>query len=367
MTKVLIILPQLWTGGIQKVNIELAANMKDPDIDLTILSLYPYSGSNFDKQAEEQGIKVKYLDKKPGVDLSIIPKINRFFKEYKPDVIHINQRMTTYVLIPMLINRIKRRMYVVHSLADKDAKGIPRKINKFAFQHLKLIPVAVSDTCLDSMADVYDLPKERIKCIYNGVDTEKFKRKTPYEKMLADTCTFVTACAFRKVKNLPLLVDAFAIVHKKHPSSRLIIVGDAMEGEEYMAEELKDKIASLGLQNSIELPGRQDDIPAWLEKGHVYVLSSDFEGLPVSVLEAMSAALPIVTTDAGGVVDIVKDGENGFIVPVGGTAQLVDAMLKLVKHPETRLSFSQKSEELAQNYSVVKCAERYAQLYKGEL
>ena len=359
------IMHNLWTGGIQKVNMDLAACMDDPDIELTMLSMHPKSGSIFDRQAEENGIKVVYLDKRPGIDLSMIPKLNRYIRMYKPDTIHINQRMTTYALLPMLLNRIKRRYYVVHSLADRDSRGITRKINRFAFRHLGLTPVAISETCRKSIEQVYGLPAEKIPCIYNGVDTVKFTRKSKYTAQA--TCTFITVCAFRKDKNLPLLINAFSRVHKECPDTHLIMVGAAMEGEEYIEEELRNIIAGHGLEDAVTLTGRQSDIPSWLEKGQVYVLSSDYEGLPISVLEAMSMGLPVVATRAGGTSDVIENKGNGLLVRTGDEEGLTAAMASLAKNPQLREKFSKRSEELAEKYSMKACAENYARLYKGEL
>lgn len=361
MKRVMIVLPQLWTGGIQKMNLELAAHINDPRVEVTILSLYPNSDSIFDKQAKEQGVKVVYLDKKPGVDLSIIWKINRFMKQYKPDVIHINQRMTTYVLLPMLLRRTKKRIYVVHSLADTDSRGITRKINRFAFHHFNLIPVAISETCRASISNVYGIKEGKIPCIYNGVELEKYRRTSPYPSLASSECIFITACAFRKEKNLPLMVEAFAEIHNKNENVRLVMLGD---GE--MMDIVKQRVNELHIENVVELPGNVYDVSQRLQAAHVYVLASDWEGLPVSVLEAMSAGLPIVATKAGGVVDIVEDGTNGFLTEIGNKDQLANAMLKLATDSELRMKFSKASERLSHNYGMDQCVENYIQLYTSD-
>ena len=360
MVKVLMIMHNLWGGGgIQKVNMDLAAEIKG--VDLTILSLHPKKDDFFDDLIKDKNIKVIYLDKHPGVDTSIIRKIKKIVKEIKPDVIHINQRMTSYAL-PSL-KGIKRKYYVVHNLADMDAKGVARKINNFAFHHLGVVPVAISDICRKSISEVYNIPEKDIPCIYNGVDTERFTRKEEYKA--EDMCTFISACTFRPQKNLPLLLNAFAKAHKAYPNSRLMLVGDTLEGEEHIADALKAQAKDLGIYDSIVFAGRQSDMPSWLEKGHVYVMSSDYEGLPITILEAMSMGLPIAATNAGGTSDVMDD--NGILVDIGDENGLAGAMIRLAKDKELRERYSKKSEGLAQKYSMKACAENYEKLYKGEL
>lgn len=356
--RVLIVVPQLWTGGVQKMNLDLAAHIHDPRVEVVILSLYPRSGSLFDEQAERYGVQVKYLNKHSGVDLSIIRQINHVIAEFKPDVLHVNQRMTIYVLLPMLWHRIRKRMYVVHSLADHDAHGITRSINKFAFHHLHMMPVAISETCRKSISDVYGMPESKIHLIYNGVDLQRFQRREPYEKLGDDTFVFMTTCSFRREKNLPLLVSAFASVHRRVPNTRLIMLGD---GE--MMSTIREQVRQLNLEDCVDLPGSIDDTPSWLNKAHIYVMSSDWEGLPVSVLEAMGVGLPVVATKAGGVVDIVKEGLNGYLVNTGDCDALANRMEALACDRATRLAFSKAALEEVKQYSLEHCVEEYIKFY----
>lgn len=354
MRKVVIVMPHLWTGGIQKINLEIAAHIKG--VEVTILSLYPRSGSMFEKWADDHGVKVVYLDKKPGLDLSIVPKISGFLKRYKPDVVHINQRMTTYTILPILMNGIKKRMYVVHNMADRDAHGIVRMVNRFAFHFLKVVPVAISDICRHSISEVYGIKESEIPCIYNGVDTNEFKREKPYEPN--DECVFIDICAFWKDKNIPLLVRAFAKVHSENKNTKLIVVGD---GE--TRPEIEKAIKEHNLEGAVELPGFSEDIKGYLEKSDVFTMSSNVEGLPISILEAMSMGLPIISTRVGGIADIVED--NGYLVDKGDAYALADIMLSAANNKKLRKELSDSSLRLAEKYSIEKCAENYANLYNA--
>jgi glycosyltransferase involved in cell wall biosynthesis len=359
--KVLIIVPQLWTGGVQRMNVEIAAHIRDPRVKVTLLSLYPRGGHLLEKQADDYGLDVRYLDKRSGADPRIIGRLYAFMKEFKPDVIHINQRMMTYALIPMLLLRIPVRLYAVHNLAQMDAKGLARLVNRVAFHFFKVRPIAISGLCKASVVKLYGLTDAQVACVYNGVNTARFARTKPYRASEDGGCVFVTAGAFRKQKNYPLLVSAFAEVVREFPRARLVILGDGDR-----RAEIKARIRECGISDSVRLPGYVSDIPAELHRADAYVLSSDWEGLPVAVLEAMAAGLPIVSTRAGGVEDVVTDGVNGILTEIGDRAALASAMKKLAQDPALRERFARKSEELSGRYGIDGCAARYVRLYLQE-
>jgi glycosyltransferase involved in cell wall biosynthesis len=114
-------------------------------------------------------------------------------------------------------------------------------------------------------------------------------------------------------KNFRLLIDAFALVKRDHPTARLVILG---EGEERGM--LEAQIRRLGLQQSVSLPGFVDNPYACLARARVFVLSSDFEGLPTVLIESLAVGTPVVSTDcASGPREVLQDGALGELVPVG--------------------------------------------------
>jgi len=150
-TKVLIVIPHLRTGGGQKVAFDIAINIKDPKVEICMLSLYAREGSIFERKADDAGLKTFYLNKKPGMDLKCIRDIYQILKEYKPDVIHAHLRVMPYLLLPMILCKPSKRFYTVHNLAEKDENGISRKILAVSFRYAKVCPVAISDLCRKSI------------------------------------------------------------------------------------------------------------------------------------------------------------------------------------------------------------------------
>jgi len=137
----------------------------------------------------------------------------------------------------------------------------------------------------------------------------------------------VGAGRFNAQKNFPLLVRAFARVASDFPEYKLVIYGKGGLLASYQSL-AKD----LGIGERVEFPGYVPDMPERLEKSSMFVLSSDFEGMPNALMEAMALGLPVVSTDCGGggARFLIQNGENGLLVPKGDEVALSEAMRKIL-------------------------------------
>lgn len=148
----------------------------------------------------------------------------------------------------------------------------------------------------------------------------------------------VTVGRLIPVKNHGLLIDAFSIVNKLYPDYSLDFYGD---GE--LKNNMQNRIVELGLQDKIVLHGNVNEVPKHIASAELFVLSSDMEGMPNALMEAMALGIPCVATDVSGVRDIIIDGDNGFIVPVGDKEALADRIIKLIESEELKKRFSENS------------------------
>lgn len=155
----------------------------------------------------------------------------------------------------------------------------------------------------------------------------------------------ITAGRLTGIKNHALLIDAFNIFHKNHPDYRLIIYG---EGE--CREAMERQIASLGLQAAVSLPGDEKNIRQKMEGAALFVLSSDFEGMPNAIAEAMALKIPVIATDApsGGIRALVGDNERGLLVPVRDPESMAAAMERLNSDPGLLLRLRTAAYDFAQ-------------------
>ncbi len=358
MTKVLIFLPSLWSGGGEKIAMDIAGALKGDDMEFLAVTYMDFTDTPAALLARKYGIRTVCLHKGRGFDPRIWFRLGRVIDQFKPDAIHAHLKVMQYLLPPLMVHRVPRCIYTVHNLAEKDASGYMRFINKQAFSRFGVIPVAISETCRRSLVSLYNTEPV---CIYNGIDTGRYARREPYRPDEDGAVRFVAIGRLGPQKNYPLMLRAFAEAAKRAANIALTIIGAGPE-----EQEIKDLIGTLGLRDRVTLAGVVSDVENYLWQSQVYLMSSVYEGLPLGVLEAMSASLPIVSTMAGGVVDVVRDGDNGLLCPVGDEKALAEAITAIAGDRELRLRMSRRSLEEAAKYDIKCCAEQYRALYTGE-
>lgn len=353
MRKVLIVVPSLVQGGGQKFVMDLAKGIDRTKFQVRVLVYYKKSGSVFDKFAEENGIDTVYLDKKVGLDFKFFKQVEKAVKDYNPDIIHSNLDSMLY-LFPVY-NKKQVKLHTIHTLAEKETVGLQAVVRFLAYKIFKVTPVGISDTVADSIVKRHNIKKEMIPVVYNGVDCKRYD----LPKGKTDSVNLVSVGNIYDVKNYSFLVDCFFDICNKKEDVRLTIVGDGV-----LRNELENQISSLGLTNKVTITGVVSDVENYLAKADIYVASSIFEGLPISMLEAMAAGLPIISTDVGGVSDIVKNGKNGILVESGDKEGYTAALSELISDEEKRMKMSECSKELSVNYDIKIMVEGYERIYE---
>lgn len=187
--------------------------------------------------------------------------------------------------------------------------------------------------------------KEGLPCAYEG------ERKK----------IIVNYCGFRTQKNIPVLIAAFGKIADKHREYKLEIYGS---GD--LKDELQKSIDRLGLSDRIALLPFDADIHRKIVDYSMFVMTSDYEGMPNSLLEAMAIGLPVISTDCdgGGARALIEDGVSGLLVPKGDADAVASAMEDLIDHPEKAESLSKNAQKIKNDLSVEKIAERWLELAK---
>jgi glycosyltransferase involved in cell wall biosynthesis len=156
-------------------------------------------------------------------------------------------------------------------------------------------------------------------------------------------------------KGFDVLVRAFARVRGQRPGWRLVLVGD---GPERAA--LQALAASLGVQDAVAMPGRVGNVGRWLGRADVYVLSSRFEGFPNTLVEAMDAGIACIATDCEtGPREIVRDGEDGLLVPVDDPRAMADALLALTGDGRRRAELGERARAVAERFDEARIEARW--------
>lgn len=362
-TKVLHIIPNLGIGGAEKLVLDICKFIDSEKFEVKIVSLFDSQNSVYEEIARENNIKIIFLNKKIGFDYKIIINLIKLFKKEAVDIIHTHLYVMSYVLPAAIISKKKVIIHTVHNMANKELRESVKKIMKVAYKYFNVIPVGISPYIAKTISDEYKIEASKIPCIYNGIDTRAFSKKNNFDDSIINkyddkTIRFINVGRFTKQKNHKLLIDAFKIALESNTNLTLKLVGD---GE--LRCDIEKYVKELGLSEQIIFRGIQKNVIKELQESDVFIMSSDWEGLPISVLEAMACSLPIISTKAGGVVDIVEQDKNGFIVTLGDRNELSDAIIRISNDRNLIRSMSEQSKNIVKKYDIRNQVNDYEKLY----
>lgn len=346
-----IIVNSLYLGGSEKMVAQLVNGLDYEKFEVLLIVNHKNSFREIEKFASESKAKIVYTNKNDGFSFMAYFKIWKILNGFSPQIIHTHLSTWIYSVQWAFVHRI-RIIHTIHSAPEIEARGLMRTIISIAYRISVVTPVAISFKIRDDFSTLYKMPQNKIEVIFNPVDIEMYK--PVIEKEDSIVC-FVCVCRLVESKNISMLIDAFSIVLKKI-SCRLMIIGD---GELY--EYLINKVEMLNLSKSISFLGRSNSVFSDLQKSDIFVLTSKFEGLPLSILEAMATGLPIIATNVGGISDIVTD--NGIIIEPNNLISLVDAMIFLAQDKEIRYKMGLRSRQNVLKYDIKEISKQYERVY----
>lgn len=274
------------------------------------------------------------LEKKPGKDWPSYWRFWRALRRLKPDLVQ-TYNIGTLDLAPIVkLAGVPRLVHAEHGRNAADPEGKNPKYLRLRRWMAPLVDryVAVSADLQRWLVERVHIKTSKVAYIANGIDVAAFELprdvSTP-RPCLGDfappgTVLIGHVARLDKVKDQAGLLSAFKLLSEADGSAdcRLVIIG---EGAQRQA--LEGQIAELGLQKKVRLLGNRHDVAKLLTECDVFVLSSIAEGMPVTLLEAMAARLPVVATDVGGVALVVEAGVTGTLVPAGDQSAMAQALL----------------------------------------
>lgn len=230
---------------------------------------------------------------------------------------------------------------------------------------------AVSRTSKCYIQSRWGVPDSRISIVWNGIDVGRFapcpdgnraarRRQLGWED---DWIVLISAGSLVARKRHDSTIRAFADIPGRPGTARLVLLGDGSE-----KCRLEQLAASCGLDGKVILPGRQDDVAAWLAAADIFVHAALDEAFGLAVAEAMACGKPAIAAGTMGPAEIVEDGETGLLVPDGSAAGLSRAMARLIADGALRDRLGQAARDQAvQRYSLSAMCQSYAALYQSVL
>ena len=160
-------------------------------------------------------------------------------------------------------------------------------------------------------------------------------------------------------KNYPMMFRAFAKVHHDFPDWQLVVYGNGPQ-----KDEIRGVIERLGMEGHIILAGKSDHVVEEMNKSSLFVMSSDYEGMSNALLEAVCVGLPVISTDVSGARDLITEGVNGYIVPVGNERALTLALSSMLSSPEKMDEMGRRSKALAPRFREEQIVGQWEELIK---
>ena len=365
--RVVHIIDRLNVGGAQKQVLVFASQARAFGIDMTVISLSEEPDSKIEARLREYGIQVATFSAPKLFHLGRLRDLIQFLQNGNFDIIQTHLQYSN--ILGSVAGRIANIPVVsmLHStgytLNNKTSDLIKDKIEHLALRYLPARVVAVGF----KVADVYHsyLRRESIEVISNAVATiasiSNKERTSIREELsiLPVQPVLITVGRFSPPKSYEDLIEAFSKLVIRRPDAVLIMIGDGP-----LFSKIKALVVSMKLQESVCLLGERDDVPRFLSSSDVYVSSSIWEGLPMAILEAMMAGLPVVATEVGDIPRIITPSV-GRVVPVSQPELLANAVESILNNDSGREKMGIAAREYAvRNFSVQVWMEKLLNLYQ---
>lgn len=354
-------IPQLGSGGGERFTVDLCNELSNHH-EVVLCVSYSLEKLGFYKDEISPNVRVICMDKKKGFDFLLPFRIYNLIRKEKPDVVHTHLMAIVYSIFAILFFRKAKYFHTVHNSAKEETDGkIGEIIRRFLFSYRLAKPVTISPVSQNSFHDFYGL---KAPMIYNG-------RNIPSTLEISESVQ-KEFNIFRHTDKTRVIVQLAHIGHQKRQDVMARVV-DRLTKEGYELEvlmigevivkDMVDDINSLNNQHIHLLGGKHNPLE-YLKLSDAFGLTSSYEGLPISLIEALGVGIIPICTPVGGIVDLINNGVNGFLSKDISEDSYYEAMKSFLL-----LSFEQM-QRMKQNalnsytpFSMTDCAKKYESLF----
>ena len=348
-------------GGLQTVVMGLALAQKERGHFVEIACLHG-PGKNVAGAAamERAGIKVVGPFQTRWLITDTVSRIRNYVKDQKFDIVHSHNPLSTHFVTA---GARLARVPTLNTLHATALFPLMKRTDRAIFWGASIFTHRIVSVCREVqtiLRDRFPLPAGKLKVVENGIDLTRFL-EVP-RRPIREEVVFGAIGRMTPVKNHRMLIEAFAQLHTKYPETRLRILGGGP-----LEAELRDLANGLSVGDRVELCGFSPDVPRFLGEIDVFALSSNSEGLPMSMLEAIASGLPVVSTRVGGVPDVLQKSKSGWLSEPGDVQGFMAAMESAMQCPD-RVQLGEKSRWIvADMYSSERMSIDYERVYESIL
>lgn len=355
--KVLEIIPHLQSGGGEKFVVDFSNAISSIGHDCTVVTLLRPSNDDILRNVLTSRVKTDTLSKKLGIDIGCMYRLYNYVKQAKPDVVHLHLNAITYSVLAAIFYRKCKYVATLHSEASREAgSGLNKYIRKFLFGTKIVTPVTISSESEKSFEDFYGY---KTIMIPNGSSFYNKPVNNPWEKYRKEVdFLFIHAGRISSVKNQLMLVKCFDQLIKAGRNVRLLIAGRIVDDDifQQMKPYFSDKIIYIG---------EQQDIRAIMSICDAFCLTSRMEGMPITIIEAFSVGCVPITTPVGGCINMIQNGENGYLSEEVSVGSFVSAVERFIDLDENKIKKMKQQcvYDYKTNYSIESSSNNYLKLF----
>lgn len=348
----------LSSGGAERFVVDLSNELSRQGHDIHIVIFRKNSDSEFYKPLIDKGVTFHNMEIREGFGFLRILRVVKTLRRINPDVVHCHLNVIPYVYFYALICSSIKFFHTLHSTARHTVGNrFQLLINRFFYKTSIIRPVAISGESNDSYAELYRLPEANL--IPNGRSKihatdlfDRVKKEVGSYLSRQHTPIFVHVARYHPSKNQDLLVSVFNRLHEEGVDFILLIIGNGYFGSE-SAKALRERACK-----SIRFLGEKQNVGDYLLVADAFCLTSFYEGLPISLLEALSAGCVPICTPVGGIPDVITDGVTGYLSDQVDIESYSNAVMRYLSS-RGKIGRGALVEYFDSNYSIEKCASAY--------
>lgn len=347
-----------WSGACYEVML-LAKGLNQAGHRVMLVSK---PGTMVSERFATEGLKVFECNIANDGDIIAMFKLNRLFRKFKPDIVElVNQKAYWIGAVLCMIHGVK-------CVINRNISSLPKRKVLFAFLINKLCDkvIAVTHSIKDTLHHELGTPKDKVRVIHPSIDINPYLKYNAESTIrddynLSDHFIFTYIGRIEKAKGVFLLVNTFSKLVSINNHTRLILVGQPSEKD---INPLKELIRRSGIQDKVIITGFRRDIKNILSASDVYVHPSPSEGLPLSIIEASVMAKPIISTNAGGISELISDDDNGWLFEPYDKDRLLSLMSKAIKEHDYMKRLGMRAKEKAvKSMNINRMVNEYIILY----
>ncbi len=322
------------------------------------------------EELRHEGHAVHVLGRSPGLDWRCAGRLGALLRRERVDLVHAHQYTPFfYALLGRWVCRRPPILFTEHGRHQPDYPRRKRMLANRLLLEKRDRVVGVGRAVRDALIANEGIPPERVAVLYNGVDLKPFAaaadRQAARREMgvSPEHLVLIQVARLDYLKNHLTAVRTLERIAAARPEVRLVLIGEGPE-----REAIEREVRRRGLSGHVRLLGLRKDVARLLPAADLFLLTSVSEGIPLTLIEAMAAGLPVVSTDVGGVPEVVVDGHTGALAPAKDDARLAEQCLRLAADPGLRAEMGRRSRERATElFAEPQMHAGYRQLYEEML